>query len=82
MVTEAEVVWCQEEPMNMGAFSYVFPRIGTAMISANRGKFEDVKYSGRQASASPATGFGDIHTQEQKGLVERAIQKSPLALIE
>ena len=75
-------MWCQEEPMNMGAFLYAFPRLGTAMKMANRGKLEDVKYAGRPCAASPATGFGDIHTQEQKGLVERAIQKSPLALIE
>lgn len=68
--------------MNMGAFLYVFPRLGTSMKNASRGKLEDVKYAGRPASASPATGFGDIHTQEQKGLVGRAIQKSPLALIE
>lgn len=66
----------------MGAFLYVFPRLGVAMKNAGRGKLEDIKYAGRPASASPATGFGEIHSQEQKGLVVRAIQNSPLALIE
>ncbi len=58
-------VWCQEEPLNMGAWSYVGARL--EKISKNR-----VRYAGRDRSASPAAGSKAIHTREQKNLVEDA----------
>lgn len=79
METEAEVVWCQEEPMNMGGFSYVAPRLATVMRACNHGKSENIKYAGRAPSAATATGFGSIHTQEQKGLVQKALQSNPIS---
>ncbi|GJR88131.1 2-oxoglutarate dehydrogenase, mitochondrial-like protein [Tanacetum coccineum] len=69
----AEIVWCQEEPMNMGPYSYIAPRLATAMKSLNRGSVDDIKYAGRAPSAAAATGFYTVHGKEQSELVEKAI---------
>ncbi|KAL2643867.1 hypothetical protein R1flu_011454 [Riccia fluitans] len=76
--SNAEIVWCQEEPMNMGPYQYVALRLGTTMTNIGRGHFEDIKYVGRPTSAATATGFGALHNTEQKGLVRQALQKEPL----
>ncbi len=60
-------VWCQEEPLNMGAWSYIAPRLEKASRSGSR-----VRYAGRERSASTATGTKAIHLAEQRRLVERA----------
>ncbi|CAO2170780.1 unnamed protein product [Urochloa humidicola] len=70
----AEIVWCQEEPMNMGAYSYVSPRLHTAMKALGRGSFEDIKYVGRAPSASAATGFPSVHAHEQSQLLKKALE--------
>ncbi|KAL1535125.1 oxoglutarate dehydrogenase (succinyl-transferring) [Salvia divinorum] len=75
----AEVVWCQEEPMNMGAYSYIAPRLGTAMKAASRGNVDDIKYVGRAPSAATATGFYQVHTKEQTGIIQKAMQPDPIS---
>lgn len=77
-VSDAEVVWSQEEPMNMGAFTYIAPRIATVLRELSRGKFEDIKYVGRPPAAATATGFGSVHAQEQIELVQKSMQKAPI----
>jgi 2-oxoglutarate dehydrogenase E1 component len=64
-----EVVWAQEEPQNRGAWAYMAPRLQTF--------FADVplRYVGRPASASPATGSLRVHRREQEQLVQQAIGK-------
>ncbi|KAJ9551113.1 hypothetical protein OSB04_015158 [Centaurea solstitialis] len=74
----AEIVWCQEEPMNMGAYSYIAPRLATAMKALSRGTIDDVKYVGRAPSAATATGFYTVHGKEQSELVENAIKSDPV----
>ncbi|XP_023773064.1 uncharacterized protein LOC111921714 [Lactuca sativa] len=74
----AEIVWCQEEPMNMGAYSYIAPRLATAMKTLNRGTIDDVKYVGRAPSAATATGFYTVHGREQSELVQNALQSEPI----
>lgn len=74
----AEIVWCQEEPMNMGAFYYVGPRLCTAMKAVGRGNMDDIKYVGRLPSASTATGFLQVHSKEQTELVQKALQPDPI----
>lgn len=64
--------------MNMGAFSYMAPRLATALITLGRGKFEDIKYVGRAPAAASATGFGNVHKQEQLELVQKALQQAPI----
>jgi 2-oxoglutarate dehydrogenase E1 component len=58
-------VWCQEESLNMGAWSYIAPRLRDLLPSAPR-------YAGRDASASPAVGSLGIHKMEQRRLLEEA----------
>ncbi|KAG5533341.1 hypothetical protein RHGRI_027516 [Rhododendron griersonianum] len=74
----AEVVWCQEEPMNMGAYQYIAPRLGTTMKALGRGGTDDVKYVGRAPSAATATGFQQHHVKEQAELVQKALQPEPI----
>ena len=75
---DAEVVWCQEEPMNMGGYTYILPRLITSMKAVGRGGYEDVKYVGRAPSAATATGFLKVHLNEQAELVQKAIQREPI----
>ncbi|XP_071724155.1 uncharacterized protein [Rutidosis leptorrhynchoides] len=74
----AEIVWCQEEPLNMGAFSYIAPRLATAMKELGRGTIEDIKYVGRAPSAATATGFYSVHVKEQSEIVQKALQPEPI----
>lgn len=78
ILSDAEIVWCQEEPMNMGAYNYILPRLCTAMKEVDRGTVEDVKYVGRAPSAATATGFSSLHTKEQTELVQKALQPEPI----
>jgi len=66
-----EVVWCQEEPRNNGAWFFVEPYIEEALKAA--GKNLRPRYAGRAASASPATGLAKRHTAEQTALVGDAL---------
>jgi 2-oxoglutarate dehydrogenase E1 component len=68
----AEVVWCQEEPENMGAWSFVDRRIERALSGLNM-KATRAVYIGRPEAASPATGSARTHVKEQADLVERAL---------
>lgn len=78
VISDAEIVWCQEEPMNMGAYSYVAPRLCTAMKAVDRGTVDDIKYVGRSPSAATATGFYQVHVKEQTELVKKAVQPEPI----
>ena len=62
----AEIVWAQEEPENMGAWTYVVPRIHTAIKANNPGdpRRHEIRYVGRPPSAATATGFGARHKAE------------------
>jgi 2-oxoglutarate dehydrogenase E1 component len=68
----AEVIWCQEEPKNMGAWKFVDDLIEEVLV-AIRHKFARAKYVGRIACASPATGYGSYHAREQKKLIDEAL---------
>jgi 2-oxoglutarate dehydrogenase E1 component len=68
----AEVVWCQEEPQNMGAFTYVDRRI-EEVLAGLAGAAKRVRYVGRREAASPATGFHKVHLREQAALVDQAL---------
>lgn len=61
-----EICWVQEEPSNMGAWTFLGPR-----LEALFGR--PLRYFGRPEAASPATGFLRIHKQEQEQLVKTAI---------
>ncbi len=63
----AEFLWCQEEPMNMGAFMHVQPRIDSCLRAEGRSSTGRIPYAGRPPSASTATGFGSVHAQVGDG---------------
>merc|ERR1719330_1116720 len=66
--SNAEVVWAQQEPKNMGAFSYIWPRVETATREIN-GDEKRARYVGRPVSAAPATGMGKVHQKEYKDIM-------------
>ena len=65
-----EVVWLQEEPANMGAWTFVRPRLDDLLEQADGGR---VRYAGRPAAASPATGSAAVHAAEQERLLRDAL---------
>ncbi|MFV0385799.1 2-oxoglutarate dehydrogenase E1 component [Paracoccus sp. (in: a-proteobacteria)] len=68
----ADVVWCQEEPKNQGAWFFVEPYLEWVLerLGAKCGR---ARYVGRNASASPATGLASRHKAEQEALVNEAL---------
>ena len=63
---DAELVWCQEEPENMGAYRFLWHHL--------RGIFgREPSYAGRRPAASPATGSLKVHLAEQQALVDQAL---------
>ena len=68
----AEVVWCQEEPENMGAWSFADRRIEAVLLGLG-GAATRPRYVGRPAAASPATGLAKVHAAEQAALVGKAL---------
>ncbi len=69
----ADVVWCQEEPRNMGAWHYIEPNIEWVLEHLKQKKVPRARYAGRPASASTATGLLSKHNAEQKALVKDAL---------
>ena len=69
----AEFVWCQEEPKNMGAWFFVDRKIEDVLRSF-KAKFSRPSYAGRAEAASPATGSLSRHNKEQADLVNEALE--------
>ncbi len=65
-----EVVWCQDEPQNQGAWFFVQHHLHENMVEGQK-----LGYSGRAASASPAVGYSHLHQEQQKALVDGAFTK-------
>ncbi len=70
--SNAEVVWTQEEPANMGSWFFVYPRL-LSMFDKLDGVNKRPVFIGRNAAASPATGFAKVHKQEQDEIIERSL---------
>jgi 2-oxoglutarate dehydrogenase E1 component len=68
----AEIVWCQEEPENQGAWHFVDRRI-EGVLRALDHKAGRPRYVGRPEAASVATGSGKVHAKEQAKLVDEAL---------
>jgi 2-oxoglutarate dehydrogenase E1 component len=69
----ADVVWCQEEPENMGAWTFVDRRI-EGVLREIKHQAQRPIYVGRQEAASPATGLAKVHQQQQETLVREALR--------
>jgi 2-oxoglutarate dehydrogenase E1 component len=65
-----DIVWCQDEPQNQGAWFFV-----QHYIHENMSEGQKLGYSGRAASASPAAGYSHLHQEQQKVLVDGAFAK-------
>ncbi len=72
MYKDAEVIWCQEEPMNMGAWTFIDRRLEDVLKHVNL-KSKRPIYMGRPESASTATGLYSRHVFEQNLLVNQAL---------
>jgi 2-oxoglutarate dehydrogenase E1 component len=65
-----EVVWCQDEPQNQGAWFFVQHYVHENMLEGQK-----LGYAGRPASASPAVGYSHLHQEQQKALLDQAYGK-------
>ncbi|HTV68022.1 MAG TPA: 2-oxoglutarate dehydrogenase E1 component [Rhizobiaceae bacterium] len=68
----AEMVWCQEEPKNMGAWSFIDPYLEWVLAHIDA-KHQRVRYTGRPAAASPATGLMSKHLAQLQQLLDDAL---------
>jgi len=68
----ADMVWCQEEPKNQGAWTFIEPNIEW-VLSRIKAKHSRPRYVGRATSASPATGLASTHKAQQQALVDEAL---------
>ncbi len=71
----AEVVWAQEEPRNMGPWHFMHDQLQPLLDATGR----ELRYVGRPESASPATGSGRRHQEEQAAITDEAMSERPLA---
>ena len=67
-----DVVWAQEEPKNMGAWTYAAPQLRVAT-----GNMLTIRYIGRPERASPAEGYSKAHEEEQKRIVTEVLNPAP-----
>ena len=66
-----EVVWVQEEPQNMGAWTYMSPRLHALLDAKIK-----LQVIARPARTSPATGFSDLYQSEQDWIIESALRST------
>ena len=65
-----DIVWCQDEPQNQGAWFFVQHYVHENMMEGQK-----LGYAGRPASASPACGYAHLHQEQQKALLDQAFAK-------
>ncbi|MXN47612.1 2-oxoglutarate dehydrogenase E1 component [Shinella kummerowiae] len=68
----AEMVWCQEEPKNMGGWAFIDPYLEWVLAHIDA-KYQRVRYTGRPAAASPATGLMSKHLAQLAAFLEDAL---------
>jgi 2-oxoglutarate dehydrogenase E1 component len=64
----SQIVWCQEEPQNQGAWQYIWP-----MLRDGKREDQTLSYAGRPASASPAVGCYKKHIEQLQALIDTAL---------
>ena len=70
--SHCEIIWCQEEPKNMGAWEFIRSRIENVLKKIGS-KQKNIPFVGRRASASPATGVFERHLANQKNILRLSI---------
>ena len=68
----SEMIWCQEEPKNQGGWSFMEPNLKW-VLERMKAKHNRLRYVGRSASASPATGLAEQHKFQQAALIDEAL---------
>ena len=68
----ADFVWCQEEPKNQGAWSFIEPNLEWS-LNRVKAKIKRPRYVGRAAAASPATGLAIQHKKQQSMILNEAL---------
>jgi 2-oxoglutarate dehydrogenase E1 component len=66
-----EVIWCQEEPMNQGAWYAMQHRLRRVILAHDEALY--LAYAGRDAFAAPAVGYASVHNEQQAQLVQDAL---------
>jgi 2-oxoglutarate dehydrogenase E1 component len=66
-----EIVWCQEEPQNQGAWYQIRHRLQESLS-----KDHQLLYAGRAPAAAPATGIAQMHQEQQQALVDAALRST------
>lgn len=69
-----DLVWCQEEPLNMGSYSYSAPRISTVLENTEKHRNLSLRYAGRDPSASVAAGTKAMHNAEEQEFLNEVFQ--------
>ena len=69
-----KIIWLQEEPKNMGAYSFVFSELQKFLKDLGK-KDVEIEYIGRESKASPAEGSHHVFEQEQNKLIDRCLAK-------
>jgi 2-oxoglutarate dehydrogenase E1 component len=69
-----DVVWLQEEPQNMGAWTFVERRLRDVLGAGARA----ARYVGRPESASPAEGWAEAHAAEQRRIISEVFEEVPV----
>jgi 2-oxoglutarate dehydrogenase E1 component len=72
-----EIVWCQEEPQNQGAWYQIRHRLEDALQAGH----QQLLYAGRGHAAAPATGIAKLHEIEQRELVDAALRAAARAAV-
>ena len=70
--TKADMIWCQEEPKNMGAWSFIEPNV-EGVLEQIGAKHARARYVGRPASAATATGSMNMHLKELQSFLDEAL---------
>ncbi|CUM65289.1 uncharacterized protein PRCAT00002924001 [Priceomyces carsonii] len=71
-----DLVWCQEEPLNMGPYAFVNPRIATTLAETEKHKDKTIRYAGRDPSASVAAGTKAMHNSEEEAFLKEVYQEA------
>jgi 2-oxoglutarate dehydrogenase E1 component len=80
---DAEIVYCQEEPMNLGPYPYLEPRIEAALQAfSKKHAGKRATYAGRAPTAAVATGFKSLHHQEELEFLSMALTGKPNSKVE
>ena len=71
-----DFVWCQEEPKNYGAYSFLKPRFEALFKKVGIDKRAKLRYAGRDPNPSPATGYSKVHAAQQQKLAKQAFDET------